>query len=97
MKKRAKLLKDNLRGFSGHAAVYELTPPLVEEDYAGNKKKHRFVVVSAVVALFTGPETYIFPSTKGGVIKSYGELDGSYRGDMDHAEALKGAGYSLTA
>ena len=56
-----------------------------------------FVVASAVVALFTGPETYILPSTKGGVIKSYGELDGSYRGDMDHAEALKGAGYSLTA
>jgi hypothetical protein len=96
MKKgKAKLLKDNLRDFTGHAAVYELTPPLVEKDYEGNKKKHRYVVVSATVAMFSGPETYIFPSDKNGRVLNYGELDGSYRGGMSHERALLDAGYAI--
>jgi len=46
----------------------------------------------------SGPETYIFPAKKSGDIfevADWGELNGSYRGGFDHAEALKGAGYEV--
>ena len=33
--------------------------------------------------------------TAAGVAESYGELDGSYRGGLDHAEALARAGYEV--
>lgn len=55
----------------------------------------RFVVVSAVCAMFTGPETYIFEADAGGDITSWTELPGSFRGGLDHAEALRGYGYEI--
>lgn len=92
---KAELVK-NLDGWTGDARLYRLTPPLVEKDWDGNKVgEHEFVVVSATVAMFSGPETYIFAADKEGVVASYGELDGSYRGGLDHAEALAGAGYEV--
>ncbi len=97
MKKTAKLLKDNLPDFTGHAALYKLSPPLVEKDWDEKVKgKHAFVVVSATNAMFSGPETYIFPADKKGKIKSWGELDGSYRGGSDHRRALRDAGYAVS-
>lgn len=55
----------------------------------------RFVVVSAVCAMFTGPETYIFEADAGGGITSWTELPGSFRGGLDHAEALRSYGYEI--
>jgi len=85
-KNTARLIKDNLAGFQGHAALYRLSKPL---------EGHRHVIVSAVVAMFSGPETFIFPATKAGEVTNYGELEGSYRGGLDHRRAIEGAGYRL--
>lgn len=70
--------------------IYELDPP-----HEGAKT----VVVSAANVMFSGPETYIFAATKDGKIKDgeWRELDGSYRGGLDHAEALRLAGYEVVA
>lgn len=83
--KTAKLVK-NLTGFNGEARLYRLSEPL-----EGNE----FVAVSAVVAFYSGPETYIFPANSDGKVASWGELDGSFRGSLDHEEALRGAGYEV--
>jgi hypothetical protein len=56
---------------------------------------HSYVIVSAVDAMFSGPETYIFPANEDGQIQDYGELEGSYRGGFDHVTALEGAGYAV--
>ncbi len=94
MKKAEFLCK--LEGFTGDARLYRLTPPIevkpeCEDDpYAG---KFRYVVVSATIALFSGPETYIFPADAKGNVLNWGELEGSYKGGLDHEGALKSAGY----
>ncbi len=54
-----------------------------------------YVVVSSVIAKFSGPETYIFPGNDKGEIVDYGELGGSFRGELNHAKALSNAGYSI--
>lgn len=74
-----------LSGFRGDARLYKLSEPL---DGAS------FVIVSAVVA-YSGPETYIFPATEEGEISDYGEMDGSFRGGLDHEMALSMAGYEV--
>ncbi len=85
--KTAKLVK-NLDGWRGEARLYRLAPPLDGNEY---------VVVSATNAMFSGPETYIFASDEAGKVDCYGELDGSFRGGLDHAKALRGAGYTRFA
>jgi hypothetical protein len=75
-----------LDGFQGEAALYRMEPSL---------EGHRYVVVSATTAPFTGPETFLFPATKAGKVKDWGELDGSIRGTLEHKKALKHAGYRL--
>ena len=81
--KKATLVK-MLDGFQGDARLYVLDEPL-----DGN----RHVVVSAAVVPYSGPETYIFAGTEDGEVGGWMELDGSYRGGLDHAEALRRAGY----
>lgn len=58
-----------------------------------------YVVASAVTVIAGGrdygPETYLFPADKDGNITSYGELTGSQRGTLDHAAALRDAGYEV--
>lgn len=83
----ARLVKDNLSFSNGHAALYLLDPPL---------NGHVHVVVSAVDDLFSYEETLIFPSDKRGNVIDCLALPGSYRGGLDHGEALRGAGYEVT-
>jgi hypothetical protein len=97
--KTATLIHDNLPDFTGHAALYRLDPPLSlerewDEESKGKTTEH--VVVSATQAMFTGPETYIFPADAEGAVTSWGELDGSYRGGWSHSQALEGAGYTIS-
>jgi hypothetical protein len=67
--------------------LFRLSEPL--EDYYT-------VLVSSVVAVDTSePETYIFGADVEGNILKWGELDGSFRGGADHAEALRRAGYEI--
>jgi hypothetical protein len=52
------------------------------------------VVVSALNAP-CGPETYIFEADAQGNITNWTELDGSFRGGLDHQAALTNAGHQL--
>ena len=85
--KTATELKRNLDGFNGDARLYRCAPPL---------DGHEYVIVSAAVVFMTGPETYIFGATKDGEIENWSELDGSFRGGLDHVHALNEAGYEVT-
>jgi len=95
--KKATLIKDVSKNFSGRACVYELNPPIVVEplykgDFGG---KVRYVVISTSSTF--GLETYIFPSTKTGKIRNWGELAGSMKGTSSHSEVLERAGYAIQA
>lgn len=93
--KTATLLKTQTSEASAEQRVYRLDPPHVETDWDGVERTHDTVVVSGVYALFSGPETYIFPGTADGEITDFGELAGSFRGSIDHEEALRGMGYEV--
>ena len=96
--KKAKFIR-KLEDFNGDARLYELSPPMEYtryEDCEEKKKKAKYVIVSAVVALYSGPETFIFSATKRGEIRHWSELKGSFRGELDHAQALNNAGYEIT-
>ena len=83
---KATLIKDNLPYFHGHAALYRMSPP-----HEGNE----FVIASAANALYTGPETYLFPADADGLVISWNEIEGSYRGGLSHAIAMGRAGYRI--
>lgn len=55
-----------------------------------------YVVVSAVHMMCSDPETYIFPADETGEILNFLELPGSFRGEMNHEEALSRAGYKVS-
>jgi hypothetical protein len=79
---------------TGDGRVYRLDPPLISEwDERSNPVE--YVWVSATNVPYSGPETYIFPCDKKGNVLTWGELEGSYRGGLDHEEALAGAGYEV--
>jgi len=90
--KKARLVKKNLHNWNGDASLYRLDPPMEDQG-----RKIEFVVVSAVNALYSGPETYVFEADEKGTVSNWGELDGSFRGSLDHAEALGNAGYEVSA
>lgn len=85
-------------GATGVQRLYKLAPAIVDESWDGETTEYEHVIVSATVVPFGGgPETYIFPATEGGEIASWRDLTGSYQGGLDHAEALVGAGYEVSA
>jgi len=77
-----------------HQRLYRLSEPL--HGY-GDDVADEFVVVSAIVAMFSGPETYIFPGNEAGEVTDWGELPGSFKGSLDHESALRGAGYTVVS
>lgn len=93
--KTATLIKEQTSEAGAEQRVYRLNPPHVEEHYDGTKTTHEIVVVSGVHAFFSGPETYIFPSTEDGEVTDWGELTGSFRGAINHEQALRGMGYEI--
>lgn len=90
-----------LDGFNGHAALYKVEPPMEYDkpwdDDDPPAKTTDFIVVSAASVVFSGPETYIFPANEDGEVIDWGELDGSFKGGLDHSSAIEGAGYTLSA
>jgi hypothetical protein len=76
-----------LEGYRGDARLYQVNPT--------QSNGINYVVVSAVVASYTGPETYIFPCNEAGEITDYIELEGSFRGELDHHKALSLGGYEV--
>lgn len=96
--KTATIVKRDLPGATGTAHLYRLDPPIEDRDYDGSHLgTYEYVRVSATYAMFSGPETYIFPADETGEVTSWGELDGSYKGGLDHEEALRGAGYEVVS
>lgn len=87
-----------ITGWRGDAALYRLDPPLGACGWEDEPTDgHEYVVVSSVNAMFSGPETFIFPAHPDGNVTDFAELDGSYQGGLDHEAALNGAGYEVTA
>ena len=82
----ATLVRKKVDGWCGDARLYRLSEPL---------EGHTWIVVSAAVAPFSGPETYIFGTDAHGKCLDYYELPGSFRGSLDYKAALKGAGYAI--
>lgn len=79
-----------LDGWRGDARLYELSAPVSNESGG----EFNFVIVSAVVA-YSGPETYIFQASPDGKCVSFAEMQGSFRGELSHAEALAGLGFAI--
>lgn len=90
----------------GDARLYRLDPPIHIGLYSGYKYKGsdyiftdvEYVIVSAVEDPFpfaSGMDTLIFPATENGDVMDWGELDGSVVGTLDHALALRDAGYEI--
>ncbi len=90
---KARLVRNHLDNFNGHAALYHVTPPMQSED--DDIGATEYVVVSAIVNPYSGSETYIYPANATGKVVDWLELDGSIRGTLDHAAALAGAGYEI--
>jgi len=98
--KIAKFVKDCSEDFKGTAFLFKMSPPMRYREYdcdTDKYKTHRttYVIVSAVVVLISGAETYIFAADRFGNIKNWTELGGSYRGGLNHEEALNNAGFSV--
>ena len=85
----AQFIKE-MNNFKGDARLYKLSKPIHFDD-----EKTNYVIVSGANAMFSGPETYIFPSDKDGKILDWGELPGSFRGSIDHETAMLGAGFEI--
>jgi hypothetical protein len=93
---KAKLIR-TISGWHSDARLYSVDPPMAYQGMEGeDKPTTEFVIVSAVVAQYSGPETYIFPAKKGGTAINMLEMDGSLRGVLDHVAALRSAGYEVT-
>lgn len=85
-----------LKDFTGDARLFRLSEPMpwdYDWETERDKASTEFVVVSATNAMFSGPETYIFPANEQGEIISWSELEGSYKGGLSHRTALLNAGY----
>lgn len=91
---------------SGTGAIqkhYKLDPPMKGQGYEedGTAMVYQFVVVSAVVPFADlgfndlKPETLIFAANEEGKIVDFMDLEGSYRGGLDHEVALQNAGYTV--
>lgn len=76
--------------------LYVLSEHIRYDDWQVDGPRYtNHVAVSAVNNDWCGIETYIFPADEEGEILSYSELDGSFKGDMDHAKALSGLGFKI--
>jgi hypothetical protein len=87
-----------LKDFTGDARLFQLSEPVAYDydyDTEQYKSSTEFVVVSAADVMFSGPETYIFPANAEGEVIHWGELDGSFKGGLDHRRALTNAGFEV--
>lgn len=71
--------------------LWKLTEPYTVRGWGDEPDQTtEYVITSAVNALFSGPETYVFPANKQGEVIDFCEIDGSFRGDLDHDRAIEG-------
>lgn len=84
---KATFLQD-FDGSQAHQKLWKLSEPVKYED----EKVTKYVVTSAVYA-YSGPETYIFACDHKGEIICWSQMDGSFRGEMNHERAIIDAGW----
>jgi hypothetical protein len=83
-------------GWRSDARLYKLdTPVEYDSRFDDGTQFTDHVIVSGVYVAMSGPETYIFPATPEGSALNMHELVGSFQGAIDHARALRQAGYTL--
>lgn len=76
----------------GTQILWELSEPVTLEDGTDT----RFVVTSAVQLPFGLPaETLVFAADSDGAITSFTDLEGSFRGGLDHERAIRGLGFEV--
>lgn len=91
----ATLVRDLGRSSSGAAQrLYRLSEGVRVSERDPDKGKTDHVVVSAVRVLGE-PETYIFASDAEGAVTCWTEMPGSYRGGLDHEQAIRDAGWEI--
>jgi hypothetical protein len=76
------------------ARLYRMAEPVRYED--NGECITRYVVVSASNVPYSGPETYIFPADDQGAVLNWSELSGSFKGALDHDQAIRNAGWELS-
>jgi len=85
-------VKDVSGHFQGTAYLYKLSEP-IPYNWNWKEKKYtdetEYVVASGVHAMFSGPETYIFPADEEGKVLGWGELPGSQQGYIDPERAIR--------
>lgn len=71
--------------------LWRLSEPHQLTDWDGKPTETtEYVITSAVNAMFSGPETYVFAADEDGEVTGCGELEGSFRGALDHDHAIAG-------
>lgn len=90
----ATLIAPRLPGFTGDARLYRVEPEVAYSTLENEEPFSNYVVVSGVDNIYAC-ETYIFPADERGHVLDWGELPGSFRGYIDHEEALNYAGYEV--
>lgn len=95
IRKTATLVRE-LNDWRGFACLYKLSVPVTYRRLGDARDwETNHIIVSSVVAEYSGPETYIFPADEEGNALNFLELSGSFRGELDHIKAITDAGYSL--
>lgn len=89
----ATFVKDLGKG-TGSQKLWPLSEP-VTAGYGEDNETTEYVVTSATIAMSSGPETYIFASDAEGEITNWGEMTGSFRGELDHEHAIENAGWEI--
>lgn len=76
--------------WNGHAQLFKLDQVAKTKPYDETETplEFEYIIVSAAVVAFSGPETYLFPGDENGQILAWGELPGSYRGGLHHMTAV---------
>jgi hypothetical protein len=85
----ATFVKD-LSGWKGGAKLWCLSEPYKVSDWSGNEYATVTHVITSAVVAYSGPETYVFPSDASGEVVDFGELPGSFQGDLHHDIAIRG-------
>ncbi len=73
------------------ARLYELDKPIEYDGRDDDKPTTKYIIVSAVDVIISGPETFIFPAHADGTVINHLEMDGSYSGGLSHSMALMNA------
>ena len=75
-----------IKDVNNHQILWEVLPRI-----EGNK----YVITSTSNVQFTGPETYMFAADEKGNIINWGELPGSYRGELNHQKCFENINYQI--